>query len=107
MEKNSKRRSLTKTILFSLGRTKQGYFTGTYNGIAGKIKRISTGEVLYEISGKWSDELYITEKVSVVLPAGNSDRIVGQYESPIYFREMRADSALIMLWKIGREAGLL
>ncbi|KAF9150820.1 hypothetical protein BG015_007343 [Linnemannia schmuckeri] len=27
-----------------------------------KIKRISTGEVLYEISGKWSDELYITEK---------------------------------------------
>ncbi|KAF9981177.1 hypothetical protein BGZ65_004237 [Modicella reniformis] len=40
----------------------KGYFTGTYNGIAGKIKRISTGEVLYEISGKWSDELYITKK---------------------------------------------
>ncbi|KAF9538610.1 hypothetical protein EC957_006416 [Mortierella hygrophila] len=40
----------------------KGYFTGTYNGIAGKIKRISTGEVLYEISGKWSEELYISEK---------------------------------------------
>ncbi|KAG0374983.1 hypothetical protein BGX24_009681 [Mortierella sp. AD032] len=40
----------------------KGYFTGSYNSIAGKIKRISTGEVLYEISGKWSDELFITEK---------------------------------------------
>lgn len=41
----------------------QGYFTGTYNNISGKIKSISTGEVLYEISGKWSDELFITKKV--------------------------------------------
>ncbi|KAF9184325.1 hypothetical protein BGZ51_003395 [Haplosporangium sp. Z 767] len=40
----------------------KGYFSGSYNGIAGKIKRISTGEVLYEISGKWSDEIYITKK---------------------------------------------
>ncbi|KAG0042800.1 hypothetical protein BGZ83_012152 [Gryganskiella cystojenkinii] len=40
----------------------KGYFTGSYNCIAGKIKRISTGEVLYDISGKWSDEIYITKK---------------------------------------------
>ncbi|KAF8985097.1 hypothetical protein BGZ46_005880 [Entomortierella lignicola] len=40
----------------------KGYFSGSYNSIAGKIKRISTGEVLYEISGKWSDEIYITKK---------------------------------------------
>ncbi|KAI1307354.1 hypothetical protein EDD11_004501 [Mortierella claussenii] len=40
----------------------KGYFTGSYNSIAGKIKRISTGEVLYDISGKWSDEIYITKK---------------------------------------------
>ncbi|KAF9091661.1 hypothetical protein BGX27_001993 [Mortierella sp. AM989] len=40
----------------------KGYFSGAYNGIAGKIKRISTGESLYEISGKWSDEIYITKK---------------------------------------------
>ncbi|KAF9361193.1 hypothetical protein BGX34_007280 [Mortierella sp. NVP85] len=40
----------------------KGYFTGTYNNISGKIKSISTGEVLYEISGKWSDELFITKK---------------------------------------------
>ncbi|KAF9290918.1 hypothetical protein BKA57DRAFT_456415 [Linnemannia elongata] len=49
-------------LVCSLDFKVKGYFTGTYNGIAGKIKRISTGEVLYEISGKWSDELYITEK---------------------------------------------
>ncbi|KAF9438688.1 hypothetical protein BGZ76_005831 [Entomortierella beljakovae] len=40
----------------------KGYFTGTYNSIGGKIKRISTGETLYDISGKWSDELFITKK---------------------------------------------
>ncbi|KAF9089596.1 hypothetical protein BGX23_006562 [Mortierella sp. AD031] len=40
----------------------KGYFTGSYNAIGGKIKRISTGEVLYDISGKWSDEIYISEK---------------------------------------------
>ncbi|GJJ74396.1 oxysterol-binding protein-related protein 8 [Entomortierella parvispora] len=40
----------------------KGYFTGSYNSIAGKIKRISTGEVLYDISGKWSDEIFITKK---------------------------------------------
>ncbi|KAF9307180.1 hypothetical protein BGZ74_009886 [Mortierella antarctica] len=37
----------------------KGFFSGSYNGIAGKIKRISTGETLYEISGKWSDEIII------------------------------------------------
>ncbi|KAI9592505.1 hypothetical protein BDF19DRAFT_451373 [Syncephalis fuscata] len=37
----------------------KGFFTGTYNAIAGKIKRESTGEVLYEITGKWSDKLLI------------------------------------------------
>ncbi|KAF9920929.1 hypothetical protein FBU30_009115 [Linnemannia zychae] len=37
----------------------KGFFTGSYNGIAGKIKRESTSETLYEISGKWSDEIFI------------------------------------------------
>ncbi|KAG0226295.1 hypothetical protein BGW41_004226 [Actinomortierella wolfii] len=40
----------------------KGFFTGTYNAIAGKIKRESTGEVLYDISGKWSDEIHFTKK---------------------------------------------
>ncbi|PJF17552.1 hypothetical protein PSACC_02603 [Paramicrosporidium saccamoebae] len=38
----------------------KGYFSGTYNSISGKIKRISTGEVLYDLSGKWTDTLYIS-----------------------------------------------
>ncbi|KAF9953447.1 hypothetical protein BGZ72_005396 [Mortierella alpina] len=37
----------------------KGFFSGSYNGISGKIKQESTGECLYEISGKWSDEIYI------------------------------------------------
>jgi len=38
----------------------KGYFSGTYNGLSGKIKRISTGETIYTISGKWTDKLFIT-----------------------------------------------
>ncbi|KAF9129151.1 hypothetical protein BGW39_004419 [Mortierella sp. 14UC] len=37
----------------------KGFFSGSYNGLAGKIKRESTNETLYEISGKWSDEIII------------------------------------------------
>ncbi|KAF9436932.1 hypothetical protein BGZ76_002510 [Entomortierella beljakovae] len=37
----------------------KGFVFGTYNAISGKIKRESTGESLYELSGKWSDEIYI------------------------------------------------
>jgi hypothetical protein len=39
----------------------KGYFSGTYNALVGKIRKISTGEVLYEISGKWSEVLYISK----------------------------------------------
>ncbi|CAG8730701.1 12942_t:CDS:2, partial [Acaulospora morrowiae] len=38
-----------------------GFFTGAYNSIYGKIKRESTGEALYEITGKWSDIMYIKD----------------------------------------------
>ncbi|KAF9987361.1 hypothetical protein BGZ65_004011 [Modicella reniformis] len=37
----------------------KGFFSGSYNGVSGKVKRESSGDVLYEISGKWSDEIYI------------------------------------------------
>ncbi|KAL1915540.1 uncharacterized protein VTP21DRAFT_6664 [Calcarisporiella thermophila] len=37
----------------------KGFFSGTYNTIIGKIKRESTGETLYEISGTWSDSMFI------------------------------------------------
>ncbi|KAK9462392.1 uncharacterized protein V1516DRAFT_621196 [Lipomyces oligophaga] len=37
----------------------KGIVTGTYNAIAGKIIRQSTGDVLYEISGKWNEVMDI------------------------------------------------
>lgn len=49
----------------------KGYFSGQCNSVSAKIKRLSTQEILYEISGQWSAELFIkkydpNEKTSVV-----------------------------------------
>ncbi|CAG8765379.1 13386_t:CDS:2, partial [Acaulospora morrowiae] len=46
-------------MVMELGDNSTGFFTGAYNSIYGKIKRESTGEALYEITGKWSDIMYI------------------------------------------------
>jgi hypothetical protein len=40
----------------------KGYFGGTYNAIGGTIKNEKTGEVLYELSGMWSGEMWLTDK---------------------------------------------
>lgn len=37
----------------------KGFFSGQNNSVSGKVKRESTGEVLYEISGQWSNEIFI------------------------------------------------
>jgi|SRR5579871_6345962 len=38
----------------------KGFISGTYNALSGRIKRDnSNGEVLYEISGKWTEEMWI------------------------------------------------
>ncbi|RCI11868.1 hypothetical protein L249_4214 [Ophiocordyceps polyrhachis-furcata BCC 54312] len=37
----------------------KGWVGGTYNAIGGAIKRESTSEVLYELSGLWSEEMFI------------------------------------------------
>ncbi|KAJ2897998.1 Oxysterol-binding protein OBPa, partial [Coemansia aciculifera] len=39
----------------------KGIIWGSYNQIAGKIRRISTREVLYEISGNWQTQIYILD----------------------------------------------
>lgn len=39
----------------------KGWVSGTYNAIGGVIKVESTGEVLYELSGLWSDQMTITD----------------------------------------------
>jgi len=40
----------------------KGYFGGTYNAIGGTIKNEKSGEVLYELSGMWNGEMFITDK---------------------------------------------
>lgn len=42
----------------------KGYFTGSYDAIGGYIKRESTGENLYELSGKWNEEMWIKNLVT-------------------------------------------
>ncbi|XWW97164.1 hypothetical protein V2A60_005145 [Cordyceps javanica] len=37
----------------------KGWVSGTYNAVGGVIKRESTGEVLYEISGMWHEEMFL------------------------------------------------
>jgi hypothetical protein len=43
----------------------KGWVSGTYNAIGGVIKNDHTGEILYELSGLWSEEMFIRDvKVS-------------------------------------------
>jgi oxysterol-binding protein-related protein 8 len=39
----------------------KGWVSGTYNAIGGTIRNEITGEVLYEISGLWSEEMFIKD----------------------------------------------
>lgn len=39
----------------------KGYFGGMYNVIGGAIKNDKTGEVLYELSGTWSGEMFLKD----------------------------------------------
>jgi hypothetical protein len=39
----------------------KGWVGGTYNAIGGTIKNEQTGESLYELSGLWSDEMFIKD----------------------------------------------
>jgi len=39
----------------------KGWVSGTYNAIGGTIKNEFTGEVLYELSGLWSEEMFVKD----------------------------------------------
>ncbi|KAG9299629.1 hypothetical protein G9A89_020800 [Geosiphon pyriformis] len=66
-------------MVMELGDNSTGFFTGSYNSIQGKIKRESTGETLYEISGKWSDILYIKD-----VKTGNKEVLFNAHEAKIH-----------------------
>ncbi|KAI3647177.1 hypothetical protein MP228_007398 [Amoeboaphelidium protococcarum] len=46
-------------LMAELEFTTKGFFSGHYNGIKGKVKKISSGETLFNISGKWSEKILI------------------------------------------------
>jgi oxysterol-binding protein-related protein 8 len=39
----------------------KGWVAGTYNAIGGSIKNEKTGEVLYELSGLWTEEMFMKD----------------------------------------------
>jgi hypothetical protein len=39
----------------------KGWVGGTYNAIGGVIRNENTGQILYELSGLWSEEMFIKE----------------------------------------------
>ncbi|KAK0735010.1 Oxysterol-binding protein [Lasiosphaeria miniovina] len=39
----------------------KGWVSGTYNAIGGNIKDEKTGEILYELSGLWNEEMFIRD----------------------------------------------
>lgn len=52
----------------------KGYFGGTYNAIGGTIKNEKTGEVLFELSGMWTNEMWIKDlKVFFSSESGKCD----------------------------------
>jgi hypothetical protein len=50
---------VTSDLVCELDFQTKGFFSGQWNSVTGKIKRESTQEILYELSGQWSSELYI------------------------------------------------
>ncbi|KAG0186988.1 hypothetical protein DFQ28_007042 [Apophysomyces sp. BC1034] len=56
----------------------KGLLSGSANGIVGKIKRASTNEVLYEISGEWDTEMFIKE------PSGRKKSLFNAKTSIVY-----------------------
>ncbi|SAM04460.1 hypothetical protein [Absidia glauca] len=50
---------VTSDLIAELDFKTKGFFSGQYHAVVGKIKKGSTGEVLYDISGTWTNELFI------------------------------------------------
>ncbi|KAJ2721009.1 Oxysterol-binding protein OBPa [Coemansia sp. Benny D115] len=71
-------------LMFEVEFKTKGFIWGSYNQIAGKIRRISTKEVLYDISGNWQTTIYITDRRKkgsepVVLFDSSKEHVVPQH----------------------------
>jgi oxysterol-binding protein-related protein 8 len=54
----------------------KGWVAGTYNAIGGTIKNDHTGEILYELSGLWNEEMFLRD---VKVRTG-----ISPWQQPIY-----------------------
>lgn len=52
-------RCVSSDLICEMDFQTKGFFSGQPNSVVGKIKKESTQEILYEISGQWSGELFI------------------------------------------------
>ncbi|RCH83670.1 hypothetical protein CU098_001154 [Rhizopus stolonifer] len=52
-------RCVSSDLICEMDFQTKGFFSGQCNSVVGKIKRESTQEILYEVSGQWSGELFI------------------------------------------------
>ncbi|PVU92814.1 hypothetical protein BB559_003576 [Furculomyces boomerangus] len=48
-------------LMYTVDFKTKGFFGKEYNQVCGKIKRISSGQVLYEITGDWQNIMYIKD----------------------------------------------
>ncbi|KAJ1814017.1 Oxysterol-binding protein OBPa [Coemansia sp. RSA 2599] len=69
-------------LMFEVEFKTKGLIWGSYNQIIGKIKRISTKEVLYDITGNWQTTIFIADRKKktepVVLFDSARERVVPQ-----------------------------
>ncbi|KAJ1961758.1 Oxysterol-binding protein OBPa [Dipsacomyces acuminosporus] len=69
-------------LMFEVEFKTKGLFWGYYNQIVGKIRRISTKEVLYDITGNWKTQIFIADRVKdskpVVLFDSSKELVVPQ-----------------------------
>ncbi len=67
----------------------KGWVSGTYNAIGGTIKNELTGEILYELSGLWSEEMFIRDvkvRLSVVVWESGADGGIDRAQGNVFQR---------------------
>lgn len=57
-------RCISSDLICEMEFQTKGFFSGECNSVVGKIKKESTQEILYEISGQWSGKLFINKYVA-------------------------------------------
>jgi len=52
----------TSDLCLKLSFKNKGYFRGTNNSVEGKIQKLSTGETIFKLEGRWDRVITITDK---------------------------------------------